>query len=154
HYENLGHWEPPSYSSSAIAEQSVDRLTARMTRHAARSEHHHGSANDVARSEQIEGLVDVSKFEGLDGVTNLLLGGKRHDLTEVRVVAPKRAMKGLFAGYAGEERYIDAIADQAHVGIVTADREQAEGQLHHLRSARAVHDGVQVFLAHGLVQLR
>jgi hypothetical protein len=35
-------------------------------------------------------------------VTNLVPGGKRHDLTQVRIVAPKRAMKGLFAGNARE----------------------------------------------------
>src|SRR5215471_14613970 len=67
-----------------------------------RSELHHSSANNVARSEQINVLVDFIKFEELDAVTNLVLGGKRHDLTQVRVVAPIRAMKGLFAGYARE----------------------------------------------------
>src|SRR5215470_3180952 len=66
------------------------------------SELHHGSANNVARSEQINVLVDFIKFEELDAVTNLVLGGKRHDLTQVRVVAPIRAMKGLFAGHARE----------------------------------------------------
>ena len=59
---------------------------------------HHSSANNVARSEQIKVLVDLIKIEELDAVTNLVLGGKRHDLTQVCVVAPKRAMKGLFAG--------------------------------------------------------
>jgi hypothetical protein len=48
------------------------------------SELHHGSADNVARSEQINVLVDFIKFEELDAVTNLVLGGKRHDLTEVR----------------------------------------------------------------------
>src|SRR5262245_31263982 len=66
------------------------------------SELHHGSANNGALSEQINVLVDFIKFEKLDAVTNLVLGGKRHDLTQVRVVAPIRAMKGLFAGHARE----------------------------------------------------
>jgi hypothetical protein len=66
------------------------------------SEFHHGPANNFARSEQIKVLVDFIKFEELDAVTNLVLGGKRHDLTQVRVVAPKRAMKGVFAGHARE----------------------------------------------------
>jgi hypothetical protein len=66
------------------------------------SELHHGSADNVARSEQVKILVDFIKFEELDAVTNLVLGGKRHDLTQVRVVTPKRTMKGLFAGYARE----------------------------------------------------
>jgi hypothetical protein len=52
-----------------------------------RSELHHGSANNVAPSEQINVLVDFIKFEEFDAVTNLVLGGKRHDLTQVRVVA-------------------------------------------------------------------
>jgi hypothetical protein len=66
------------------------------------SELHHGSANNVARSEQIKVLVDFIKFEELDAVTNLVLGGKRHDLAQVRIIASKRAMKGLLAGYARE----------------------------------------------------
>src|SRR5215510_85488 len=66
----------------------------------AQSELHHCSANNVALSEQINVLVDFIKFEKLDAVTNLVFGGKRHDLTQVRVVAPIRTMKGLFAGHA------------------------------------------------------
>src|SRR5215470_6590019 len=66
------------------------------------SELHHGSANNVARSEQINVLVDFIKFEELDAVTDLVLGGKRHDLTQIRFVAPLRAMKRLFAGHARE----------------------------------------------------
>ncbi len=43
------------------------------------SELHHGSSNNVARSEQIKVLVNFVKCEELDAVTNLIRGGKRHN---------------------------------------------------------------------------
>ena len=64
---------------------------------AVQSELHHGSANNVARSDQIKLLVDFIKLEERDAVTNLVLGCKRHDLGQVRVVALVRPVKGLFA---------------------------------------------------------
>jgi hypothetical protein len=57
-------------------------------------------------------LLISSNVKTCDAVTNLVLGCKRHDLTQIRVVAPKRAMKGLFAGYAREYRYIDSVVLQ------------------------------------------
>src|SRR5262245_38057019 len=56
------------------------------------------------------------------------LSSERHDLAQVCVVAPVRAVEGLFARNAREQRDIDAITDQPHIGIVAADRQQAESQ--------------------------
>src|ERR1700758_2222312 len=73
-----------------------------VVRSVARSEHHHTSPNNLALSEQLKLLADVIKSEHLDGVTNLVLSGKGHDLAQICVVTPKRAMKSFFAGYARE----------------------------------------------------
>ena len=83
------------------------KISQQQVRHdvgsdAGKSELHHGSANNVALSQQIKVLVDFIKWEDLEDVTNLVLGGKRHNLTQVRVVGPKRAMKRLFAMHARE----------------------------------------------------
>jgi hypothetical protein len=56
----------------------------------------------VARSEQIKLLVEFIKFEELAAVTNLVLGGKRHDLTSGPCSCPKTNHERLFAGYARE----------------------------------------------------
>src|SRR5262249_24321043 len=85
------------------------------------SELHHGSANNVARSDQIKLLIDFIKFEERDAVTNLVLGGKRHDLGQVRVVAPVRPVKCLFARDSWEQWDVDSVANQSHIDIVVAD---------------------------------
>src|SRR5262252_9698007 len=62
-------------------------------------------------------------------------------------------MKGLFARNPREQRDVDAVADEPHIDIMAADRQQAESQLHHLGGARAVDDSVEVTLARGLAEL-
>jgi len=41
-------------------------------------------------------------------------------------------------GNSEEQRDVDAVADQAHIGIVASDRQQAESLLDHFRSTGAV----------------
>src|SRR5262249_39433789 len=105
-----------------------------------RSKLHHCPADNFSRSQQLEIFVELVELEDFEGVANLVLSGKRHDLAQVGVVAPERAVKGLFARNPWEQRDVDAVANQPHIDIVAANREQAEGQLHHLGSTRAVDD--------------
>lgn len=56
-------------------------------------------------------------------------------------------MERLFLGDAREQRYVDAIADQADIDVMPADREQAECQLQHGRCAGTVDNRVDVGLA-------
>src|SRR5215471_13231430 len=86
-----------------------------------RSKTHHRPADDVTRSQHVEVFVDLIKTDGLDCVLDLPFGGEGHDLAEVRIVAPKRPMKGLLARHPREQRDVNAIADEADIGIVTAD---------------------------------
>src|SRR5262245_63789140 len=62
-------------------------------------------------------------------------------------------MKRLLARHPREQRDVDAIANEADIGIVTADRQQSEAQLHHLRCAGAVDDRIELVLARGLLEL-
>src|SRR6516225_8740289 len=74
-----------------------------------RSEFHHGSSDDVVAPHEIQKLVDLLETDGLDGVLDLAFGGERHDLAEVRIVAPEGPMEGLLARHPREERDVDAI---------------------------------------------
>src|SRR5215469_8197098 len=82
---------------------------------------HHGPANNFSRSQHVDIFVDLAKREHLECVADLALRSERHDLAQVGVVAPKRAVKSLFARNAREQRDVDAVSDQSHVGIMAAD---------------------------------
>src|SRR6516162_3045411 len=114
---------------------------------------HHGPADNFSRSKQVDIFVDLAEREHLEGVADLVLRNKRHDLAQVGVVAAERAMKSLFARNPREQWDVDAVAHEPHIDIVAADRQQTESQLHHLRGARAVDDSVEVTLARGLTEL-
>src|SRR5262249_38925093 len=80
------------------------------------------------------------------------LSSKRHDLAQVGVAAPERAVKSLFARNPWEQRNIDAITDQPHINIVATDRQQVECQLQRLRGARAVDDRIDFTLTRGVAE--
>src|SRR5215468_6797384 len=117
------------------------------------SELHYGPADDLIVPLEIDIFIDLVETDGLDGVLDLAFGGERHDFTQVRVVAPEGAMKRLLARHPREQRDVDAVANEADIGIVTADRQQSEAQLHHLRCARAVNDRIELILTRGLLEL-
>src|SRR5215813_2016588 len=117
------------------------------------SELHHRPADDVVASQEVQIFVDLLKADGLDGMLDLAFSGERHDLAQVRVIAPERPMKGLLARHARKERDVDAIADEADIGVVTADRQQRKSQLHHLWRAHAIDDRIELVLSRGLLQL-
>src|ERR1700740_422175 len=94
-----------------------------------RSKLDHCPPDNFTRPEQVNELVDLIERDGLDRVADLALSGKRHDLAQVGVAAPERAVESLFARNAWEQRNIDAIADQSHIDIVTADRQEVKRQL-------------------------
>src|SRR6516162_3089077 len=82
-----------------------------------RSKLHHSSAVDCSLSQQVDIFVDLAKREHVEGVADLVLRSERHDLAQVVVVAPERAVKGLFARNPREQRDVDAVSDQSHIGI-------------------------------------
>src|SRR5262249_31761074 len=100
-----------------------------------RTNTHHRPADNVARSQLVEVFVDLIEADVRDRVLDLPFGGEGHDLAEVRVVAPERPVKSLLARHPREERDVNAIADETNIGVVTADPQQGEAQLHHLRRA-------------------
>src|SRR5499425_1695068 len=118
-----------------------------------RSELHHRSADDLSRSQPLDVLGHLIERENVHCVANLVLGSQRHDLAQIRVVAPERAVQSLFTRNPRKQRDVDAIADQSHIAIVAAGREQAESQLYHLRRTRAVDDGIEVTLSRRLAEL-
>src|SRR5215470_16553511 len=87
-----------------------------------RSKTHHRPADHVARSHPPEVLVDLIEPDDLDGVTNLGLCRKRHNLGQVGVVSPERAVKGVFLMNAWKQRDVDAIANEPRIDVVAADR--------------------------------
>src|SRR5262245_13007787 len=95
-------------------------------------------------------FVDLIEPNGLYLVADLAVSGKRHDLAQVGIAAPERAVKGLFARNPRKQRDIDAVADQPHINIVAARRQQLERQLHHLRSTRAIDDRIEFALTRGV----
>src|SRR5215472_1427430 len=76
-----------------------------------RSKLHHGPADNFSRSQQVDIFVDLAKREHLEGVTDFALSSERHDLTQVVVVAPERAVESLFARNSREQRDVDAVSD-------------------------------------------
>src|SRR5215468_9464322 len=76
-----------------------------------RSKLHHGPADNFSRSQQVDIFVDLVEREHLEGVTDFALSSERHDLAQVVVVAPERAVKSLFARNPREERDVDAVSD-------------------------------------------
>src|SRR5262245_30447511 len=106
----------------------------------------HCPADNFSRPEQVNRLVDLIERDGLDRVADLALSGQRHDLAQVGIAAPERAVEGLFARDSREQRDIDAVADQSHIDIVTADRQEVEPQLQYARSPRAIDDRIEVTL--------
>src|SRR5262249_23489573 len=140
--------------SSPNRESDCDKTLpeSHLSAHIRRSKLHHGSTDNLSSSHQVEIFVELLELEDFEGVANLALSGQRHDLSQVEVIAPERAMKGLFTRNPREQRDVDAVAHHSHIAIVSADREQAEGQLDHLGSTRAVHDGIQVTLASDLAK--
>src|SRR5262249_32105516 len=89
---------------------------------ARQSELDHCPPDNFSRPKQINVLVDLIERDRLDRVADLPVSSKRHDLAEVGVAAPDRAVKGLLSRNPREQRNIDAIADQPHIDIVAADR--------------------------------
>src|SRR5262249_55599067 len=111
------------------------------------TELHHGPSHDVAGPQQVELFVDLVEREYVERMTDLAMGHKRQNFADVGVVAPERAVENLFARHPREEWNVDPVADQTHVGVLAADRQQAECQLDHSHGARAVYDRVEVGLA-------
>src|SRR5262249_41321252 len=72
---------------------------------------HHSPADNFSRSQQVEIFIDLVEREHLQGVADPFLSSERHALAQVGVVAPERAMKGLFARNPREQRDIDAVSD-------------------------------------------
>ena len=85
------------------------------------SERYHCPPDDFSRPKQIDVLVDLIERDRLDRVADLPLCSKGHDLAQVGVAAPERAVEGLFARNSREQRDIDAVPDQSNIDIVTAD---------------------------------
>src|SRR5262249_42198381 len=117
------------------------------------SELHHRAALDLPLPEQVDVFVDPVEREHLEGVADLAFSGERHDLAQVVVVAPERAVEGLFARDARKQRDVDAVADQSDINVVAANRQQVERQPHHLSGAGAVDDSVEVGSSRGLAEL-
>src|SRR5262245_54650978 len=117
------------------------------------TERHHGPSHDVAVPQQVELFVDLVERACLEGVTDLALGHKRQNFADVGVVAPERAAENLFARHPREEWNIDPVADQTHVDVLAANRQQAERQLDHRLGAGAVDDRVEVGLARSVLEL-
>src|SRR5262249_42554726 len=90
--------------------------------------------------------------DGLDRVADLAMSGKRHDFAQVGVAAPERAVESLFARNAWEQRNIDAIADQSHIDIVTADRQEVKRQLQNPWSPCAIHDRFEGLLSRASIE--
>src|SRR5262245_18605772 len=86
------------------------------------SERHRRPADDPIVPQEIEIFVDLVETDGLDGVLDLAFSGERHDLAQVRVVAPEGPMKRLLARHPREQRDVDAIANEVDIGLVTTDR--------------------------------
>src|SRR5215469_939212 len=76
-----------------------------------RSKLHHGPADNFSRPQPIDVLVDLVEREHLEGVTDFALSSERHDLAQVVVVTPERAVKSLFARNPREQRDVDAVSD-------------------------------------------
>src|SRR5262249_7922747 len=102
---------------------------------------------------QVELFVDPVEREYLERVTDLALGHEGQSFADVGVVSPERAVENLFARYPREEWDVDPVADQTHVGVLAADRQQAECQLDHLLGAGAVDDRVEVGLPRSTLEL-
>src|SRR5262245_43981701 len=120
--------------------------------HISRSKLHHGSTDNLSSSQQFEILVDLVKLEDFEGVANLAFRSKGHDFGQVDVRAPVRTVEGLLARNSREQRDVYAVADQPHIDIVAADRQQAEFELYQLRRPGAVYDGIKITLARRLSQ--
>src|SRR5262249_43902852 len=114
---------------------------------------HHGPSHDVARPQQVELFVDLVEREYFERVTDLSLGHKRQNFADVGVVAPERAVENLFTRHPRKKWNVDPVADQTHVGVVAADRQQAECQFDHFLGAGAVYDRVEVGLARSGLEL-
>src|SRR5262245_47805056 len=106
----------------------------------------HCPPDNCSRPEQVNRLVDLIERDGLDRVADLALSGKRHDLAQVGVAAPERAVEGLFARNSREQRDLEAVADQSHIDVVTADRQEVERQLQNLWRTCAIDDRIEVTL--------
>src|SRR5262249_41095734 len=110
----------------------------------------HRPPHNFSRSQSIKILIGLIERDGLYGVADLALSGKRPDLAQVGIVTPERTVEGLFAGNSRKQRDIDAIADHPHINIVAADRQQTERQLNRLRSTCAVNDRIEIALTRGV----
>src|SRR5215831_15956308 len=62
------------------------------------SELHHDSPNNFSRSQPIKIFVELVEPDDRDGMTNLAFSRKCHDLAQIGVIAPERAVKDLFVG--------------------------------------------------------
>src|SRR5262249_17209868 len=109
----------------------------------------HCPPDNFSRPEQVNRLVDLIERNGLDRVADLALSSKRHDLAQGGIVAPERAVEGLFARHSREQRDIESVADQSHIDIVTADRQEVERQLQNLWGTCAIDDRIDVSLPRG-----
>src|SRR5262249_42000697 len=69
-----------------------------------KSERYHCPPDDFSRPKQIDVLVDLIERDRLDRVADLPLCSKGHDLAQVGVAAPERAVKGLFTRNPREQR--------------------------------------------------
>src|SRR6516162_8690002 len=68
-----------------------------------RSKLDHCPPDNFTRPKQVNELVDLIERDGLDRVADLALSGKRHDLTQVGIIAPEGAVEGLFARNSREQ---------------------------------------------------
>src|SRR5262249_25989085 len=117
-----------------------------------RSKLDHCPPDNFSRPKQVNILVALIERDGLDRVADLALSSKRHDLAQVGIAAPERAVEGLFARNSWEQRDIEAIADQSHIDIVAADRQEVERQLQNLWSTCAIDDRIEFTLTRGIAE--
>ena len=81
----------------------------------------HSTADNVTGPQEIECVVDLLKTNGLDRVPDLTLLDEGNDLAQIVVIAPERAVKGVFAGNEGKQGDVDPVPDKADGRVVRAD---------------------------------
>lgn len=117
-----------------------------------RSELHHGPTNDISSPHPIKELVDLFELEEAGRVPNLVLSGERQHFHEIDIVAPIGAVERLLAVHTRKQRHTNAVTNQPDIGVVPANRKNAEAELHHFRCTRAVNDRIHILLARGLLE--
>src|SRR5262245_9311481 len=95
-----------------LAKRAASRLRPLFSPPVGRSKLDHRPPDNFSRPEQVNRLVDLIERDGLDRVADLALSGKRHDLAQVGITDPERAVEGLFLRHPREQLNLDAIGKQ------------------------------------------